>query len=119
MREGTFAPAVYLTASGLVAATGADEHSRCDQRGVYQEGATVNKQDLKQVLEREGIRPDAFDLDGGHVSERYTLSESHGLWSVYYSERGLESGRRTCAVESDACEYLLRLLRDDESTHVL
>ena len=38
----------------------------------------------------------------------------HGVvWSVYYSERGLESGLKLFASEEEACEYLLKLLRDD------
>jgi len=77
----------------------------------------MNRQQLKLILECEGIRTDAYDLDGGHESEQYVLRETHGLWSVFYSERGIESGTRTFAVESDACEYLLQLLREDVSTH--
>jgi hypothetical protein len=77
----------------------------------------MNKHNLKQILEDEGIRPDAYDLNGGHESERYTLRESWGVWSVYYSERGIESGTRTFTTESEACEYMLRLLQEDSSTH--
>ncbi len=76
----------------------------------------MNRRELKDVLQKEGIRSDMYDLDSGHESERYTIRESHGVWDVYYSERGLESGNRKFLNESDACEYLLRALRQDPSS---
>jgi hypothetical protein len=77
----------------------------------------VNRAELKQILQNEGIRSDVYDLEGGHDCERLTLRESHGLWYVYYSERGLESGLRVLFTEHDACEYLLKLLQKDSSAH--
>ena len=73
----------------------------------------MNKQLLKEVLQREGIREDYYDLDGGLPSERYAIEEEAGGWCVYYSERGLQSGKRTFATESEACEYLLSQLRTE------
>jgi hypothetical protein len=73
----------------------------------------MNKKELLQVLSRENIREDAFDLNGGHLDETYTLAEASGHWFVYYSERGLESGRKEFDTEAEACEYLLNKLRDD------
>jgi sugar/nucleoside kinase (ribokinase family) len=55
----------------------------------------MNKEELLQALRKEAIRKDAFDLDGGDLPETYTLSESHGRQFVYYSEKDLESGRRS------------------------
>ena len=78
----------------------------------------MNKQQLLQAIRKEGIREDAFDLDGGHLSETYTLSESYGRWFVYYSERGVESGRKEFATQSQACEYLLNLLKNDPTTRM-
>jgi hypothetical protein len=73
----------------------------------------MNRIELLRALRRERIREDTFDLNGGHLPETYTLAEAHGSWFVYYSERGLESGKKEFATESDACEYLLNKLRDD------
>ena len=73
----------------------------------------MNREQLRQILQAEGIRSDAYDLDGGHESERYTLGGHATNWHVYYSERGLESGKRRFLTESAACEYLLELLRND------
>jgi hypothetical protein len=64
------------------------------------------------------IREDAYDLNGGHLPERYTLCESGGTWSVYYSERGLETGKKEFATEMEACEYLLRQIMKDPTTRV-
>jgi hypothetical protein len=78
----------------------------------------MNKQQLLQAIRKEGIREDAFDLDGGHFSETYTLPESYGRWFVYYGERGVESGRKEFATQSQACEYLLNLLKNDPTTRM-
>ncbi len=76
----------------------------------------MNKNELQDALNREGISPDCFDLEGGLLPERYTLAEELGTWSVYYSERGLQTGKRTFISENEACEYLLNTVRDDPTT---
>jgi hypothetical protein len=76
----------------------------------------VNRQQLQAALREENIRDDAYDLNGGHMSETLTLSERDGRWVVYYSERGLESGKREFATESEACQNLLSRLRNDPTT---
>jgi hypothetical protein len=77
----------------------------------------MNKKELRQVLHNEGIREEAFDLSGGHLPETLTLAEVYGRWLVYYSERGLESGKKEFATEAEACAYLLTLLRADPNAH--
>jgi len=76
----------------------------------------MNRSELAEILKREGFRYDAYALDGGCLDERYCLDNSYGVWSVYYSERGLQSGKKEFAIESDACEYFLQMLRKDSST---
>ena len=78
----------------------------------------MNRQELREALRGERIRDDAYDLDGGHLPEKYTLGEANGKWFVYYSERGLESGRKEFASETEACEYLLNKLKKDPTAHV-
>ncbi len=75
----------------------------------------MDKHSLQQILETAGIRPCAYDLDGGHPSECYVLAKEGSLWSVYYSERGQESNKRQFSTEDIACEYLLKILREDSS----
>jgi hypothetical protein len=78
----------------------------------------LNRQELREALRRERIREDAYDLDGGHLLETYTLGEANDKWFVYYSERGLESGKKEFASETEACEYLLNKLKNDPTAHV-
>ena len=75
----------------------------------------MNKQLLKDFLQREGFRVDCYDLEGGLMPERLTLGFESGKWCVYYSERGLQTGKRYFATEGEACEYLLNELRDEPS----
>jgi hypothetical protein len=76
----------------------------------------MNRTTLRDLLVTEDIREDAYDLDGGHLPEKYTLSQSNKTWFVYYSERGLETGKRAFSSEDEACEYLLESLRNDPTT---
>jgi hypothetical protein len=72
----------------------------------------MNKNDLRVELKRLGVPKDIFDLEGGHLSDRYTLKRNPlGGWCVYYSERGIEFDQRDFQSESQACEYLLHLLK--------
>lgn len=75
----------------------------------------MNKQLLREILQRDGFRENCYDLEGGLLPERLTLGDEAGRWCVYYSERGLQSGKRYFATESEACEYLLNELRDEPS----
>ena len=76
----------------------------------------MDRNQLAATLQREGIRPDAYALNGGHPSEAYVLDREGGRWIVYYSERGLRTGLESFIDEADACRHLLALLRNDTST---
>jgi hypothetical protein len=74
----------------------------------------MNKVELKSKLEKAGVYPGAYSLDGGFPNERYVLSqEAKGCWDVYYSERGQESSLRSFDTESAACQFFLDLLLKD------
>jgi len=73
----------------------------------------MNKKMLKELLECEGFRPDAYDLEGGLLPERLTLAQEAGQWCVYYSEHGIRSGKKYFATEDEACEDLLNQIRDE------
>ena len=75
----------------------------------------MNKAALAAILEDEGIHSNAYGLDGGHPSEAYVLAEDGYVWSVYYSERGLETSKRTFPSEAEACLHLLTVLRGDST----
>jgi hypothetical protein len=72
--------------------------------------------ELQTELEALGVRRDSYCLDGD-ADEAYCLRKSSSGWYVYYSERGMESGRKDFSNESSACEYLRSLLVSDSSTH--
>jgi hypothetical protein len=72
----------------------------------------MDRAELQSRLQELGVREDAYSLDGPR-DESYCLSREGVAWSVYYSERGLTTGRREFDAEHDACRYLLdRLLAD-------
>lgn len=73
----------------------------------------MTRQELQTALLKDGIREDVFSLFGGHPTERYVLSQDGQKWSVYYSERGNEVGKRVFDSEDAACRYLYeKLIRD-------
>lgn len=76
----------------------------------------MNTSELREVLEREGIDPDAYDLRGGSPSEKYTIEPGVADWYVYYSERGKRSGENFYTTEDAACRGLLEWLLSDPST---
>jgi hypothetical protein len=67
--------------------------------------AAVTKTELKNRLISENIPEDMYSLDGGLPGERLCLGKTDSGWEVYYSERGLKTGRRQFDSEQDACEY--------------
>jgi hypothetical protein len=76
----------------------------------------MNTDELQDLLVNENFDPDSYDLKGGLLPEKYTLSKESGMWCVYYSERGLQSGKKTFPTESEACMYLLEWMRSDPTT---
>jgi hypothetical protein len=76
----------------------------------------MNKEELRDTLQKLNIREDAYALDGGNLGETYTLAEAGGKWVFYYSERGNESGRTEFQTEADACDYFLTKILRDKST---
>ena len=72
--------------------------------------------DLGVALGRAGIDHNSYALDGGHPSERYVFATEEDGWSVYYSERGLETGKRIFQSEAEACRHLYSILLNDQPT---
>ena len=77
----------------------------------------MTKDDFLRIIREDKTRLDAFNLDG-QGDECYVVAHRQGRWSVYNSERGLETSVRQFSTESAALEYLLELLRADPSTRL-
>lgn len=75
----------------------------------------MTREDFFEDVRMAKIRLSAFVLDG-EGDECYVLSGNDNHWSVYYSERGLETQKRHFASESAALEHLLETLKNDPST---
>ena len=77
----------------------------------------MNKNELQETLGREGFDPGSYDLNGGMLPDRFTLSNEAGVWSVYYcDEKGILRDKRSFKTEHEACEYFLEDMRDDPKT---
>jgi hypothetical protein len=72
---------------------------------------------LARLLEAMNIRSDAYALSGDHPSECYVMDHRGHEWTVYYSERGSESGLETFRSEDLACRHLLDLVARDKTVH--
>ena len=74
----------------------------------------MTKRELEVELVHLKVPAEVFDLEGRHLPERYTLrADPLGRWSVYYSERGLETGLMEFETEAEACKCLLYLIKTD------
>lgn len=78
----------------------------------------MNRVQLREFLDSENVRRDAYSLDESWCSECYRLEQVGSAWAVYYAERGLRSGERRFESEDDACDYLLNRLLSDPSTRI-
>lgn len=76
----------------------------------------MNIKELELRLISEKIRSDVYSLNGGLPNEAYCITQSNGVWEVYYSERGNKSGLRIFQKEEEACQYfydsLIETLKD-------
>ncbi len=76
----------------------------------------MNRQQLKEKLDVAGVMESAYSMEGDGPSEAYILSDDgNGMWSTYYSERGLGSSRREFCSEEQACCHFLNWIMQDRS----
>ncbi len=72
----------------------------------------MKKDELKRILDSEKLNPNVYSLDDGLPNDRLCLSAEGGRWCVYYSERGSRFDAEYFSSEDEACENLLRRLRE-------
>lgn len=78
----------------------------------------MNKETLQSLLVKNKITPFAYSLGGGLPNEKYVLDQGVDKWSVYYSERGQKNNEKVFKTEDEACQYMLKQLTSDRTTHV-
>lgn len=103
-----------VSASRNVIPSGVRSRSDPDAQGVV--NPTMNRDKVREVARAEGIRPDAYSLDGGDHEDRYVLAIETGGWSVYFVERGERTDVTHFETEEEACDHLLSLLLRDSTT---
>jgi hypothetical protein len=80
----------------------------------------VNRQELQDALRREHIKSNCYSLAAKNVDpdEALCLRQDGSGWLVYYSEHGIQTGKRTFQSESEACTYMLEQLRADPTAKI-
>lgn len=76
----------------------------------------MDKEQLRATLIAENFNPRAYSLDEENKDEALCLRLEEDGWCVFYSERGLQTGKECFANENDACEYFLNEMRSDPTT---
>lgn len=74
----------------------------------------MTRESFLEAVRKAKIRQNAFALDA-EGDECYVLSGNDDSWSVYYSERGLETQKQSFSSESAALTHLLGMLKNDPS----
>jgi hypothetical protein len=77
----------------------------------------MNKVELQAALS-DDFESSSYSLEATFVppDEALCLRQEDSTWVVYYSERGLQTGRRAFAEESEACEFFLKAMVSDPTT---
>jgi hypothetical protein len=78
----------------------------------------VDRMSLQDLLDRERVRRDSYDLDGSAHDESLCLEPGAGGWIAFYSERGNRTGERWFETEHEACDFLANRLLADASNQV-
>jgi hypothetical protein len=80
----------------------------------------MDRHKLEQVLRHERVKDSSYSLAASNFDpdEALCLRQEGREWCVYYSERGLRTGRRAFPTESEACLFMLESLRSDPTVKV-
>ncbi len=76
----------------------------------------MNKEQLRTVLITENFNPGSYSLGDESKDEVLCLRLDENGWCVFYSERGLQTGKKYFPDESSACEHFLDEMRSDPTT---
>lgn len=80
----------------------------------------MDRDGVRLLLERRGVRPDAFScafsLESAVAEQAYCLERSRGGWSVYYFDRGNRNDQRWFQTEEEALEAFRDWVLADPTT---
>jgi hypothetical protein len=78
----------------------------------------MDRSQLQKALDAQNINPRCYSLVAGNFDpdETLCLRQSGGEWVVFYSERGLQTGKQVFVSENEACAYMLSQLLEDPTT---
>ncbi|WP_041408778.1 hypothetical protein [Shewanella sp. MR-4] len=79
----------------------------------------MNTSELEKILLEEGCNPNNFCIgSAGAKSDIYCLSENHGKWTIYYTERGSNSKPiYESKNEAEACKFYYKEIMSIEHWH--
>jgi CYTH domain-containing protein len=83
---------------------------------VIEQNPPLARSSLAVILDRAGIRQDAYHLFGAHISDAVVIDHRPEGWVVFHSGRGAESSLRLHHSEDAACRDLLARLGCTETT---
>jgi len=79
----------------------------------------MNSSQVSEKLIAEGCSPANFVVNG-HGSDVYCLRESGGIWSIFYTERGLdEPPIFSTRSEDEACQFFYNHIMKMEHWHIV
>lgn len=72
----------------------------------------MNIEELKKRLDREGVKPVYYSLNGinDFQDDIDVLEKKDKKWTYYHYERGEKFDLKYFDTEDEACEYIFRLL---------
>lgn len=72
----------------------------------------MNKDILKKELDKLGVNPNEYSLNGNIESDKIVLYQNYSKWEVFYfDERGGRNCEKVFCNEEDACSYIYELFK--------
>lgn len=75
----------------------------------------MNKDILKKELDKLGVNPNEYSLNGNIESDKIVLYQNYSKWEVFYfDERGGRNCEKVFCNEEDACSYIYELFKSNK-----
>src|SRR5262249_20609813 len=91
-----------------------------NSRWISSRGEPMTRQEFREFLVTERIRPDLVSIDGENTVpfEQFRIEKKGEGWIVYYFERGQTYDSKWFSCEASAFDYLANHLKDDRTAHI-